>query len=231
MTEEQQEALSTFFDSVTALKTCGIIRSDKYLGDIAEFLCQEWYGIELADAGNQIGFDGVVDGLRVQVKYSGGISTTVDCGDPDLNTFLERHARQSHEKGGAKTFLAIDDRSGRILGFYSLSPASIAYERTPDVVKRGLARYEVPVFRLGRLAVDSSVQGQGLGGQLLLAAGRRCLRVATEAGGVALLIDAKNERVAGWYASYGAVSLRDASLSLLLPFRTIHAALAAAGKL
>lgn len=157
--------------------------------------------------------------------------TAFDCGDPDLNTFLVRHARQSHQKGGAKTFLAIDDRSARILGFYSLSPASIAYERTPDVVKRGLARYEVPVFRLGRLAVDSSVQGQGLGGQLLLAAGRRCLRVATEAGGVALLIDAKNERVAGWYASYGAVPLLDASLSLLLPFRTIHAALTAAGKL
>ena len=154
-----------------------------------------------------------------------------DCGEADLNTFLVRHALQSHEKGGAKTFLAIDDGNNKILGFYSLSPASIAYERTPDVVKKGLARYEVPVFRLGRLAVDISVQGEGLGGQLLLAAGRRCLRVAAEAGGVALLIDAKNEGVADWYASYGAVPLQDAPLSLLLPFKTIHAALAAAGKL
>ena len=50
-------------------------------------------------------------------------------------------------------------------------------------------------------------------------------------GGVALLIDAKNEGVAGWYASYGSVPLGDAPLSLLLPFKTIHAALAAAGKL
>ncbi len=154
-----------------------------------------------------------------------------DCGDVDLNTFLVRHARQSHEKGGAKTFLAIDDGNDKILGFYSLSPASIAYERTPDVVKKGLARYEVPVFRLGRLAVDISVQGRGLGGQLLLAAGRRCLRVAAEAGGVALLIDANNGSVADWYASYGAIPLQDAPLSLLLPFKTIHAALAAAGQL
>ena len=142
-----------------------------------------------------------------------------------------RHARQSHEKGGAKTFLAIDDGNNKILGFYSLSPASIAYERTPDLVKKGLARSEVPVFRLGRLAVDLSVQGQGLGAQLLLAAGRRCLRVAAEAGGVALLIYTKNEGVAEWYASYGAVPLQDAPLSLLLPFKTIHAALAAAGQL
>jgi hypothetical protein len=69
-----------------------------------------------------------------------------------------------------------------------------------------------------------------MGGQLLLAAGRRCLRVAAEAGGVALLIDAKNEGAAGWYANYGAVPLQDAPLSLLLPFKTIHGALAAAGK-
>lgn len=155
-----------------------------------------------------------------------------DCGEDALNDFLRRHARKSHERGGAKTFLAVDTTDGKtILGFYSLSPASVAYERTPEMVKRGLARHEIPVFRLGRVAVARSVQGQGLGGQLLLAAGRRCLLVAAQAGGVALLIDAKNERVADWYAGYGAVPLLDAPLSLLLPFKTIHAALTAAGKL
>lgn len=153
-----------------------------------------------------------------------------DCGDDALNQFLHRHARKSHEKGGAKTYLAVSDNNQKILGYYSLSPASIAYEHAPEVVKRGLARHEVPVFRLSRLAVDVSVQGQGLGGQLLLAAGRRCLLVATQAGGVALLIEAKNEQVARWYVSFGAVPLLDAPLSLLLPFKTIHAALAAAEK-
>lgn len=64
-----------------------------------------------------------------------------------------------------------------------------------------------------------------------MAAGRRCLRVASEVGGVALLIDAKNERVAQWYAGYGALPLLDTPLSLLLPLKTIQNALAAAGKL
>jgi hypothetical protein len=45
------------------------------------------------------------------------------------------------------------------------------------------------------------------------------------------LIDAKNEQVATWYAGFCAVPLLDAPLSLLLPFKTIHAALTAAGKL
>lgn len=154
-----------------------------------------------------------------------------DCGDEALNQFLQHHARQSHKKGGAKTYLAISKSNEKVLGYYSLSPASITYERTPEFIKRGLARHDVPVFRLVRLAVDLSVQNQVLGGQLLLAAGRRCLLVAAQAGGVALLIDAKNERVAKWYASYGAVLLLDAHLSLLLPFKTIYTALNAAGKL
>lgn len=155
-----------------------------------------------------------------------------DCGNDDLNGFLRRHARKSHMQGGAKTFLAIDDSDSRILGFYSLAPASIAYERTPEIVRRGLARYDVPGFRLARLAVSRNLQGQGLGGQLLLAAGKRCLLAASEVGGVALVIDAKNESVAGWYASYGALPLLDAPktppIPLILPLTTIKAALQAA---
>lgn len=156
---------------------------------------------------------------------------TFDCGEEALNEFLSRHARKSHEMGGSKTFLAIDNADNKtILGFYSLSPASVAYGRTPELVRRGLARHDVPGFRLARLAVSRVAQGQGLGGQLLLAAGKRCLRASSEVGGVVLVIDAKSERVARWYARYGAVPLLDAPLSLLLPLATIEAALKAAGK-
>ena len=155
-----------------------------------------------------------------------------DCGEAALHEFLRRHARKSHEVGGAKTFLAIDDADKTtVLGFYSLSPASVEYARTPEIVRRRLARHDVPGFRLARLAVDRKVQGQGLGGQLLLAAGSRCLRASAEVGGVVLVIDAKNDRAAGWYTAYGAVPLLDAPLSLLLPLATIEAALRAAGKL
>ena len=153
-----------------------------------------------------------------------------DCGDEALNDFLRRYARRSHERGGAKTFLAIDDADKTILGFYSLSPASVDYARTPEIVRRGLARHDVPGFRLARLAVDRRWQGRGIGGQLLLAAGRRCLLAAAEVGGVVLVVDAKNERVAAWYASYGAVPRLDAPLTLLLPLATMEVALKKAGK-
>lgn len=153
-----------------------------------------------------------------------------DCGEPPLNEFLRRYARRSHELGGAKTFLAIDKSDGKtVLGYYSLSPASVAYARTPDLIRRGLARHDVPAFRLARLAVSRAVQSQGLGGELLLAAGRRCLQASSEIGGVAMLIDAKNERAAAWYAARGAIALLDTPLSLLLPLATISETLQSAG--
>ncbi|AMK24702.1 GNAT family N-acetyltransferase [Rhizorhabdus wittichii DC-6] len=155
-----------------------------------------------------------------------------DCGDNDLNIFLRRYARQSHELGGAKTFLAVDDTDNKtILGFYSIAPGSMDHADTPELARRGLARHEVPGFRLARLATDIRVQGNGLGGQLLGAIGRRCIRVAAEVGGVMLIIDAKNERAAAWYASYGAITLHDKPLTLILPFATLERELRSAGQL
>lgn len=155
-----------------------------------------------------------------------------DCGEEELNQFMRYHARQSHEKGGAKTFVATPaDDARRVLGFYSLSPASIDYARVPTLIKRGLSRHDVPVFRLCRLAVDRTMQGHSLGGQLLLSAGRRCVLAAADVGGVALLIDAKNDRVASWYTTHGALPLLDAPHSLVLPLATVEAALKAVGRL
>lgn len=154
-----------------------------------------------------------------------------DCGDADLNLYLQRFARQNHESGGAKCFVAAPLATpSRVLGFYTLSPASLEYTRTPALAKKGLARYDVPVFRLGRLAVDRSVQGRGLGVALLVRAADRSIRVAEEVGGVALLIDAKSDRAARWYESYGALRLDDAPLSLVLPLVTAADALRRGGE-
>jgi GNAT superfamily N-acetyltransferase len=157
---------------------------------------------------------------------------TFDCGDPELNDFLRRYARQSHERGASKTVLAIDDADHkRILGFYSVAPGALAYTDTPEIIRRGLARYDVPGFRLARIATDVHLHGQGLGGQLLAAAARRCLRAASVAGGVLLIIDAKNQRAADWYASYGAVALSGRPLTLVMSLATFAHDLKATGQL
>lgn len=145
-----------------------------------------------------------------------------DCGVSDLNDYLRRYARQNHRSGGAKTFVAVPrENTKRILGYYTLSPGAVEFAQAPETLRRGLGRYDVPVFRLGRLAVDISVQGQALGGQLLMSAGVRCLAVAQEVGGVALAIDAKDERAAAWYQQFGALPLADSPLKLVLPLDVV----------
>lgn len=148
------------------------------------------------------------------------------CGAAALDEYLQRYARQNHESGGAKTFVAVAPRSPSvILGYYTISPGSIAFAKAPPAVTKRLGRYEVPVFRLGRLAVSVTLHGRGLGGDLLMAAGERALAVAREVGGVALAIDAKDERAAAWYERFGALRLLDDPLKLVLPLQTISAAL------
>jgi len=100
---------------------------------------------------------------------------------------------------------------------------------TPEIVRRGLARHDVPGFRLARLAVDLKWQG-GNWRTTSARSGEAMPVAAAEVGGVVLVIDAKNERVAAWYASYGAVPLLEASLTLVLPLATVEAALRKARK-
>lgn len=82
MTEEQNQAIGSFFQVVEELKRLGVIRTDRYLGDIAEFICSDELAVALADNTREPGHDGLIEGQKVQVKYHGGKATTVTCGDP-----------------------------------------------------------------------------------------------------------------------------------------------------
>ena len=132
--------------------------------------------------------------------------------------FCPRYARQNHESGGAKSFVAVAlDEPTCILGYYAISPGAVELARVPAAITRKLGRYEVPVFRLGRLAVSVEMQRRRVGSALLFAAGRRAIAVAAEVGGVALAIDAKDEPAAAWYERFGALRLMDDPLRLVLP--------------
>ncbi|MBR0574458.1 N-acetyltransferase [Pasteurella atlantica] len=144
-----------------------------------------------------------------------------DCGNEELNTFLRCYAGQSHKKGTAKTYLTLDKETKKIIGFYSITLTSIEYNQIPKSFQKGLSRHQVPLFILARLGVDVSEQNKGIGGVLLYKAIERCIKVSEEVGGIGLLIEAKDDDVAKWYSKFGAISLPDKPLSLILPFSTI----------
>lgn len=145
-----------------------------------------------------------------------------DCGNAQLNEFLKKYARQSQERNTSKTYVAIDNHSEQILGFYTVTLNSISPITLPATLVKHLGTHQIPLFTLARLAVDKNVQGYGLGGQILLKAAQRCMLVSEQVGGIGLFIEAKDQQVANWYQSFGAIPLIDRPLSLIIPFKTLQ---------
>jgi len=146
-----------------------------------------------------------------------------DCGEPALDEYLARFARQNQESGVARTFVAVTEAEpALILGYYSLAVGAIDKANLPHAAARRFPNFPLPIARLARLAVDRHQQGKGLGEDLLLDALSRCLRVAEEVGIAAVLIDAKHERAKAFYARYEFDALPDHPLTLWLPLPALR---------
>ncbi len=103
-----------------------------------------------------------------------------DCGVPALNDWLGTKVNQFARKDLARTYVLVEQGQTSIKGYYALSSHKVVYEALPKEQAKGLPRIDIPVALLGRLAVDSSVQGQKLGELLLLDALRRAEYLAQQ---------------------------------------------------
>jgi GNAT superfamily N-acetyltransferase len=144
--------------------------------------------------------------------------TGFDCGVEPLNRYLKTQAGQHRVKGIATTFVLVDsERPSWILGYYSLSAASLSFERLTEADRKGLPAYPVPAVRTGRLAASLSMRGQRLGELLLQNAIKRTLQARSLLGVHALVVEAKNAAVEGFYRKYGFRLCDAKSRQLYLP--------------
>jgi GNAT superfamily N-acetyltransferase len=145
-----------------------------------------------------------------------------DCGYPSLDDYLKKYAKQNHDKGIAKTFVAIDDPlSLRVAGFYTVSASTIEFESLPEALRKGLPAYPIPAILIGKLAVDRSAQGQGLGTGLLIDALLRAVKAAQDVAVFAVRVDAIDSIAKDFYLKYEFIPFQDRPLSLFLPLKTI----------
>jgi ribosomal protein S18 acetylase RimI-like enzyme len=137
-----------------------------------------------------------------------------------LNRYLREHATQDIRRRVAACFVALADGS-RIAGYYTLASASLLLSDLPASTGNRLPRYPtVPAVRMGRLAVDQTFKGQGLGGALLADALARAAR--SEIAAFALMVDAKDEAAAAFYRHHGFIALPDSPRTLFLPLANIR---------
>lgn len=154
-----------------------------------------------------------------------------DCGTAALNAWLKQTALQHQGKGISRTFVAVpadqdavracaqsgyhDVSESSILGYYALASAFVTFEQLPKAVTKRYPR-QIPVTRLGRLAVRTDMQAQGLGELLLLDAMGRARNAAQQVGSAGLFVDAKDAKAARFYQKYGFQPCGDQLLTLYL---------------
>jgi GNAT superfamily N-acetyltransferase len=131
-----------------------------------------------------------------------------DCGEKALDDYLQRYASQDIKRGVARMFVASPVGHPQVVaGFYTLSAASVAAEALPEKWRKKLPHYPVPVALLGRLAVDRTFQGQGLGSILLVDACKRVAATSETLAVAALVVDAKSPTAAAFYRHFGFIEL------------------------
>lgn len=149
-----------------------------------------------------------------------------DCGVEALNVFLRTQARKEMERRTAVTYVLVDPEApSEIIGYYSLSAASVLLDALPEDLAKRLGRQpSVPATLLGRLAISISHAGKGLGALLLWNALNRSKHTSQKVGSVAVLVDAKDEGAAKFYERYGFRRLPDSPQRLFMTMATIAAA-------
>jgi GNAT superfamily N-acetyltransferase len=152
---------------------------------------------------------------------------SLDCGIQELNEFIRRSAARHREAGVSKTMVlpakAPEGDKAGICAYYTLSHTQIERETLPPTLAKKLPRYPVPVMLIVQLALHKDAQGQGFGKVTLIRALRHCLEINAHLPSYAVVVDALDEGVQGFYGQYGFQELdRDnGHIRLYLPMKTV----------
>lgn len=139
-----------------------------------------------------------------------------DCGNQILNRYLSSIATQDLRRGLAVPYVSTLPPDEEVVGYFTLSAASIDLGDLPDPVRRRLpAGAVIGASLLGRLAVDRRHQGQGLAG-LMVAAAADMSFVQNPLGCVAMIVDAINSTAVEFYEHLGFIRVPDGPRRLFL---------------
>jgi predicted GNAT family N-acyltransferase len=157
---------------------------------------------------------------RIELLGTQHDRSSFTCGVPELNDYFKNQAGQDARRSVTRVYVAIDDITDTIVGFYTLSATSIAWMDIPENIARKLPRYPIPAALIGRLAVDRRFHRRNFGKYLLFNALDRVVALARQIALFAVVVDAKDKIATEFYAQYGFQPLSNHGLRLLLPLAT-----------
>jgi GNAT superfamily N-acetyltransferase len=145
------------------------------------------------------------------------------CGNAGLDRWLREQALRAQRAGVSRTTVWVTPGEQRVVAYHAIAPTQFA---RVDLPSRSLsAGYSlIPGFLIGRLALDRSLRGKGLGTQLLLDALERVLDAADIAGGRLIAVDAVDADAERFYVHHGFQPIHD-SARLVMKLATAREAL------
>ena len=146
------------------------------------------------------------------------------CGKAMLDRYLHEQATQDIRRGVASVFIACAlERPALILGYFTLSAASISPSDLPKDIAKRLPRHAIPAALIGRLAVDQSVARRGLGAILIADAVAKAAQAAESVAMSAIIVDPIDSQALAFYAAHGFRSLKGLQhrMFLTLPRRAV----------
>lgn len=109
-------------------------------------------------------------------------------------------------------------QSGKVIAYYSLASGALALYEAPGSLKRNMPD-PIPMAILGRLAVDQSWQGRGLGVALLRDAVERTQAASEILGIRGLLVHALSDQAKAFYEHYGFVASPVRPMTLVMSLK------------
>jgi GNAT superfamily N-acetyltransferase len=150
-------------------------------------------------------------------------SSQFSCGEPSLDDWLKRHALKNQTGSTSRTYVTCEGT--RIAGYYTLAAASIL--RAQATRTRNMPA-TIPMILLGRLAVDTTRQRQGLARALFRHAAERAAEAAEIIGARGVLVHALNDSVKQFYVALGFDESPLHPLMLMISMADLRAAIQAA---
>jgi len=113
--------------------------------------------------------------------------------------------------------------SDRVVAYYAITPHTVRRDEVSSSLASGLA--VIPGYLLAKLALDQTLHGQGLGGDLLHDALSRLIEAADVASGRLIVVDAIDDTAASFYQKYGFQPVKDNPRRLVIKVATARDAL------
>lgn len=147
-------------------------------------------------------------------------TTAFACGVESLDRWLQQRALKNQASGASRTFVVCEGR--RVVAYYALTSSAVATAAATGRLRRNMPD-PIPVVVLGRLAIDQSLQGSGLGRALVRDACLRVMAAADAVGIRGMVVHALSATAQVFYEQLGFESSPVDSMTLMATIADLRA--------